>query len=130
MCAMELKSYDWDLRNKAKNSPKMTKNFGIFCYSQILYTVYGVIILHNIAEYMQFDQTCMTGIRASQKEKDLILLLYRACGSGTQRNLQIIFNSVHSSVFFKTFFVVSCQKLPFSLLKNFSTPKKPIKENI
>ena len=31
---------------------------------------------------MQFHQNLMTGIRASQKEKVLVRLLYRTCGSG------------------------------------------------
>ena len=43
---------------------------------------YGVFLRHIRAEYVQFHQIGMTGIRASQKEKVLIRLLYRTCGSG------------------------------------------------
>ena len=48
---------------------------------------------------MQFYQTRMTGIRASQKEKDLSRLLYRTFGSGLCCNenifdLQIEYNEI------------------------------------
>ena len=42
-----------------------------------------LVILHQIMVLcVQFHQIRMTGIRASQKEKDLSRLLYRICGSG------------------------------------------------
>ena len=45
-------------------------------------TKFLTVILHIKVLYVQFQQNRMTGIRASQKEQDLIRLLYRTCGSG------------------------------------------------
>ena len=76
---MASKLYDWNVRNIAKNS-----HFSIF--SKTVHTIrtkFCRAILHHIMILcVQFYQIRMTGIRASQKEKDLIRLLYRICGSG------------------------------------------------
>ena len=78
-CAMASKLYDWNVRNIAKNS-----HFSIF--SKTVHTIrtkFCRVILHHIMILcVQFYQIRLTGIRASQKEKDLIRLLYRICGSG------------------------------------------------
>ena len=77
--AMASKLYDWNVRNIAKNS-----HFSIF--SKTVHTIrtkFCRVILHHIMILcVQFYQIRMTGIRASQKEKDLIRLFYRICGSG------------------------------------------------
>ena len=87
-CAMVSKSYDWDVRNIAKISPKMTKNsdfWTFFNFSKTVYTIgrkFSPVILHHIRVLcVQFHHKRMTGIRASQKEEDLNRLLYCTCGS-------------------------------------------------
>ena len=67
ICAMASKSYDWDVRNIAKFSPKMAKK------KQSFFDFFSI-----------FSQTVHTiRTKASQKEKDLSRLLYRICGSGS-----------------------------------------------
>ena len=42
MCAMTSKSYDWDLRNKVKISPKMTKKRPILDFFDVIILFYGL----------------------------------------------------------------------------------------
>ena len=88
---MVSKSHGWDVRNMAKISPKMVKKqpfFDFFRISQklknhMIRTKFSTIILHhNAVLFVQFKKNCMTGVRGSQKEKDLSGLVHRMCGSG------------------------------------------------
>ena len=87
--SMASKSYGWDVRNIAKINPKMAKKqpFLTFficknCPFDSNEIFYSHFLHHSMVLCVQFHQICMTGIRASQKEKDLSRLLYRICGSG------------------------------------------------
>ena len=89
VCAMESKSYGWDVRNIARINPKWPKPaifefFSIFSKPpHTIRTKFFTVILHHIMVLcVQGHQSCMTWIRASQKEKDLSRLFYRTCGSG------------------------------------------------
>ena len=82
MCAMASKLYDWDLRNVLKISPKFR------FFSILLKTLYVLneLLWNLFTPYKGFIcaiyQNRITGIRASEKQKVLIRLLYRTCGSG------------------------------------------------
>ena len=87
-CAMASKLYDWDLRIIAKISPKMTKKqtflyFFHFSEKLPIRTEFCTVVLQHIMVLcVPRHQNRMTGIGASQKEKDLARLLYRTCGCG------------------------------------------------
>ena len=88
MCAMALKSYDKDLRNIAKISPKMTKNRPILEFFQFF--------LKNSSRFENCLSTtckgliCVIGSKSydwdsSESEgKVRIRLLYRTCSSGSR----------------------------------------------
>ena len=60
-----------------------------------------VILHHNMVLCVQFQEIRMTGIRASQKEKDPSRLLYRICGSGSLYNVDMQdFMGNHNYYFF------------------------------
>ena len=92
-CAMASKSYVWNVRNIAKNNPKWPRNSHFSTFLIIAKTVQTIrakfctVILHHILVLcVQFYHICMTGIRASQKQKDLSRLLYRMRDSGLFSN--------------------------------------------
>ena len=75
---MALKLYDWDERNN-QNQPNIgpkTVNFRLFfIFAETLHTIRTkvcIVILHYFMVFcVQFHQTRMTDIQASQEEKDL-----------------------------------------------------------
>ena len=107
-CANASKSYDWNVRNIAKISPKIAKKHPFFdffdfrknCPYDSNESFYSHFLHDNMFLCVQFQKIRMTGIRESQKEKDFNRLLYGICGSGF---------SVLASFF------INCK---FSILKN------------
>ena len=68
-CSKASKSYDWNVRNTAKISPKTAifRLFLIFAKTKI-----STVILHDSRVlYVKFHQNRVTGIGSSRKEKDL-----------------------------------------------------------
>ena len=109
-CTMASKLYDWDLRNNqnlSKNyqqQPFLDIFFSFF--SKTVHTIrtkFSKIILYHIRVlYVQFHQNRMTGIRASQKEKDLRRLLYRTCDSGFSCHQRVTTHINRHLISFKT----------------------------
>ena len=102
VCAKASKSYGWDVRNIAKVSPKMAKKQSFFdflknCPYDLDKNFFSHFLHHSIYTKEIFVRIVLrpygpmcsipinlyvSGIGASQKEKDLSRLLYRTCGSG------------------------------------------------
>ena len=98
---MTSKSYDWDLKNRAKINPKMTKNchFWTFNFLKTVHTIranFSTVILHRIRVlYVQWHQSTN-----DNKVRNLFLKIFIRSPFTAHATLVQLFGKIEALHFF------------------------------